>query len=276
MSPNGGANSPDNFAGMQQLAGPAFTLEFPLADGRVLVNTHDGQRFIKPLYTYEADGYATHHNASCINEPDFLRAYQTGIQSGHKFGPIDLRWRVHQYCWAASHSMHLEGDFVECGVNTGIFSLSAIEYTNFRASDKRFWLFDTWEGIPMDQYTEAELAVGLDKVHLDSYESNYELVKRNFSPYSNAILVKGRVPETLSTVTIDKVAYIAIDMNAVAPEIAAAEHFWPKMVSGAIMILDDYGWVHHVNQKIAFDAFAAERGVKILNLPTGQGILIKP
>jgi hypothetical protein len=48
------------------------------------------------------------------------------------------------------------------------------------------------------------------------------------------------------------------------------------MVSGAIMCLDDYNWVHHIHQKIAFDKFAEERGVKILNLPTGQGILMKP
>jgi hypothetical protein len=72
------------------------------------------------------------------------------------------------------------------------------------------------------------------------------------------------------------VAYVMIDMNAVVPEIAAAEYFWPKMVSGAIMCLDDYNWVHHIHQKIAFDKFAEERGVKILNLPTGQGILMKP
>lgn len=269
-------NLPIDLLGMSTLAGPSFTLEFPLADGRVLVNTHDGRKFIKNGYTYEADGYATYHNASCLDEPKFMRAYQTGITSGHKFGAIDLRWRVHQYCWAATHCMHLEGDFVECGVNTGIFSLSAIEYTNFGASEKTFFLFDTWEGIPMEQYTEAERAVGLDQVHNDSYESNFALAKRNFSPYGNVELVKGIVPDTLTQVTIDKVAYIAIDMNAVAPEIAAAEFFWPKMVSGAIMILDDYGWLHHVNQKIAFDKFAEERGVKILNLPTGQGMLIKP
>lgn len=264
---------------MSQVAGPAFSIEFQMPDGGVLVNTHDGQRYVRPPYTYSGDGYSTHHNAECLIEPKFMEAYQLGIHSGHKIaggGDIHIEWRVYQYCWAAFHAMHLEGDFVECGVNTGICSLAVMHYTNFVKSNKTFWLFDTWEGIPDDQFTPAERELGLHLVHENSYEACFDLVQKNFAPYPNARLVQGRVPQTLASADIDKVAYLAIDMNAVAPEIAAAEYFWPKMVSGAVMVLDDYGWVHHRVQKQAFDAFAAERGVKILNLPTGQGILIKP
>ena len=165
---------------------------------------------------------------------------------------------------------------MECGVNTGIFSLAIMKYLEWNTIDKDFWLFDTYEGCPSDQYTAIEIANGVDKVHENSYFDCYDLAKKNFAPWSRAKLVKGRVPHSLASVEIDKVAYIMIDMNAVVPEIAAAEYFWPKMVSGAIMCLDDYGYMLHVNQKIAFDKFAEERGVKILNLPTGQGFLIKP
>jgi len=40
--------------------------------------------------------------------------------------------------------------------------------------------------------------------------------------------------------------------------------------------MDDYGWSAYINQKKALDAFAKRKGVKILNLPTGQGLLLKP
>jgi hypothetical protein len=65
-------------------------------------------------------------------------------------------------------------------------------------------------------------------------------------------------------------------MNNVMPEIAAAEYFWDKLVSGAVMVLDDYGFGTHVEQKLGFDAFAARKGVQVLSLPTGQGLIFKP
>ncbi len=65
-------------------------------------------------------------------------------------------------------------------------------------------------------------------------------------------------------------------MNTRDPEIAAAEYFWDKLVSGAAIVLDDYGWRKHIEQKRAFDDFASRRGVQVLSLPTGQGLILKP
>jgi hypothetical protein len=65
-------------------------------------------------------------------------------------------------------------------------------------------------------------------------------------------------------------------MNNTAPEIAAAEYFWDRVTKGGIIVLDDYGWRKHIHQKIAFDRFADEREVKVLSLPTGQGLIFKP
>jgi hypothetical protein len=48
------------------------------------------------------------------------------------------------------------------------------------------------------------------------------------------------------------------------------------MISGGIIVLDDYGWRKQINEKIAFDRFSELRNVKVLSLPTGQGIIIKP
>ena len=84
------------------------------------------------------------------------------------------------------------------------------------------------------------------------------------------------MPETLPLVTSEKISYLSIDMNCVGPEIAAAEYFWDKLVSGAAMVIDDYGWSEHFAQKTAFDEFAKAKAVSILSLPTGQGVLLKP
>jgi hypothetical protein len=77
-------------------------------------------------------------------------------------------------------------------------------------------------------------------------------------------------------VDTENVAFLSIDMNAREPEIAAAEFFWDRLVHGAAMVLDDYGWRKHVAQRIAFDEFARRRNVPLLALPTGQGLILKP
>jgi O-methyltransferase len=96
----------------------------------------------------------------------------------------------------------------------------------------------------------------------------YELALRNFAPFPKAKLIGGKVP-------IDRVSCLHLDMNIAAPEVAAMEFFWDKLVPGAIVLLDDYGWVHHEQQFRATNGFAAKHNVAIATLPTGQGLLLR-
>ena len=191
-------------------------------------------------------------------------------------GDIHIEWRIHVLLWAAAHAVNLEGDLVECGVNTGIFSLAVCDYIDFNRTGKSFYLFDTFRGIPVEQITEAEKKLGRAKENDTEYSECFERARQNFAPYPKARLVRGLVPDTLPTVEIGRVCYLSIDMNIVAPEIAAIEFFWDKLSPGAPVVLDDYGWEHYRPQKEAMDRFALEKGVAILTLPTGQGLLLKP
>ena len=233
--------------------------------------------------TYHADGLMVWSKTTdFLDDPQFINAYRAGMDSGHKIGrakgsqdDIHIEWRILVCCWAASHARQLEGDFVECGTNTGIMSLAICNYIDFNSTGKNFFLFDTFCGIPEDQILPAELALGRHKEN-SLYEDCFDLATRNFRPFPNAHLIRGRVPDTLNSAKIEKVCYLMLDMNIVKPEIAAMEHFWDKLIPGAIVLMDDYGWLAYINQKKALDAFAASKGAKILNLPTGQGLLLKP
>lgn len=228
--------------------------------------------------SYNHDNLITcHKSVGFLRDERFLSAYRRGVHSGHKIGgggDIHIEWRVHVACWAAERARSLPGAFVECGVNTGILSLALCEYIDFNATGKDFYLFDTFNGIPESQMSEGEKT---DRVRENAmfYEDCFELAQKNFAPFPRAQLVRGLVPDTLSTVSIDQVCYLSIDMNIVQPEIAAMEFFWDKLVPGAAIILDDYGWQPYRLQQEAHDRFAASKGVPILLLPTGQGLMIK-
>lgn len=237
---------------------------------------------LEPNYT--ADCLAVwQKNVDFLKDPRFVEAYRRGMDSGHHIAreagsktDIHIEWRIHVICWAAAHAAKLPGDFVECGVNTGIFSLAAAHYVDFNRLDKSFYLFDTFSGIPEDQITDEERAFGRQLENAANFSECFDVATRNFSIYPRARLIRGRVPETLATVAIAQVCYLSLDMNIAAPEIAALEYFWERMVPGAPVILDDYGWAPYKVQKEAMDDFAKRSGVQILTLPTGQGLLLKP
>jgi hypothetical protein len=108
------------------------------------------------------------------------------------------------------------------------------------------------------------------------YVRGIEQAVRNFSQWRKVRIIQGPVPETLARVGTSRVSFLHLDMNCAAPEVAALEYFWEKLVAGAMVLLDDYAYVGYESQKVAMDAFAQERAVRILSLPTGQGLLVKP
>lgn len=222
--------------------------------------------------TYNTDGLVTSNNCDFISEPWFVKAYEAAAATNPWPG-FTLQWRVYIVCWFANMVKSLEGDFVECGVNTGAYSRAVIDYIEFDKLKKKFYLFDTFIGLDKNQITDDEKKVGIES-YLNNYKDVYEEVKKTFANF-NVHIIRGRVPDTLSQCEVEKICYLSIDMNVTEPEIAAANFFWDKIVKGGVIILDDYGFPQHINQKKAFDEFAKIKGVSILCLPTGQGIIIK-
>ncbi|MBE3128772.1 MAG: class I SAM-dependent methyltransferase [Actinobacteria bacterium] len=230
--------------------------------------------------TYDADGLATVHNCDFLLDPLFVDAYRNGMSASYKLGnDLHIEWRAYVACWAADYAKDIDGDYVECGCYTGILSKTVVSYIQFeKMQHKRFFLFDSFKGINLDFLTEAE------QENIHSYRSKnerlfcgnyYEIAKNNFENYKNVMLVKGYVPESLSTVEIDKVCYLSIDMNAAYPEVEALKYFWGKLIPGAIVILDDYGFKGHSEQKKSIDSLGKMIGFSVLTLPTGQGLIIK-
>jgi O-methyltransferase len=178
----------------------------------------------------------------------FRHAYAHGWQNGGKRSHHidDNRWIMHVALWAATYAARLPGDFVECGVDTGVLSAAICDWLDFNQLDKDFWLFDTYRGIPAEQMTEAECN-GIGGWHnRESYEECFAQTSAKFAPWPRCKLVRGTVPETLTEFPPDRgVAYLSIDMNIVLPELAAIEFFWDRLTPGGIVLLDDYGWATH-------------------------------
>jgi O-methyltransferase len=184
-----------------------------------------------------------------------------------------IPWRTHVACWAASNALRLEGDFVECGVHTGLLSMAICHYLDFDQLDRKFYLFDTFEGIPVQKLNPREVAdaENMNKIYFDVFE----LAKRNFSRFANVHLVKGELPKSLNLVDLEKICYLSIDLNSATYEKLTIEAVWDKLVPGAMVVIDDYAFIGHVPQYEMWNSFAKTKGQMILTLPTGQGLMQK-
>jgi len=230
---------------------------------------------------YSQDGLQSIHNHEFMLDPNFCKAYGRGVLACGQ----DYRWhwRVHVGLWVAYSASKLKGDFVECGVNRGFLSSAIMEYLNWDSLNKTFYLMDTFSGIDERYLSVEELAEGiLERNTGEFYTKSAEPVKDNFSQWENIQIIVGSIPETLTAVETDCIAYLHLDMNCAPPEVAAFNHFWERLVPGAFVLLDDYAYKdkeaykNNELQKVALDAAAAAKDLKIVSLPTGQGLLIKP
>jgi len=229
----------------------------------------------KSQLTYAQDLLYTYNSVEFMNDTLFIESYNLGknTDGGLLLKDYDIHWRIHVLCWAASYAKNLEGDFVDCGVSTGIFAKAVTNYVDFQSLNKKYYLLDTFSGMDSRYSSEYELKRN-DILGYSKKVGQYEKVQETFKNL-NVEIVKGTIPDTLSQVKTSKVSYLSIDMNCVQPEVAALEFFWDKLVKGGIIILDDYGYPNCEQQREAHHKFADSKGVKILSLPTCQGIIIK-
>ena len=172
-------------------------------------------------------------------------------------------WRTHVLCWAAESALAVDGDFVECGCYLGYSASCIADFVNFAASERHYYLYDVFENPPEAHDLEHH---GPDL---------YEQVEARFADFPNITVTKGVVPAILDQVAPEKIAFMHIDMNSVTAEIGALERLFDRVTAGGMIVLDDYGWSNYRPQKEAHDRFFAERGLRVLDMPTGQGLVIK-
>jgi O-methyltransferase len=215
-------------------------------------------------------------SAGFLKDENF-RKYFEQLQSDNK--DLSIAWRMHVLLWAVKSILHLEGDLVECGTFLGDMAWMIVKFFQFEKINKKFFLYDSFHGLHDKYASKNDYPEGMGTYDFlkEFYQknSNYEFVTQRFSAYKNVIITKGYLPEVLDTVLSEQIAFLHIDLNSPYPEYKTIERLYDILVPGAIVIYDDYGWEVFEKQKIAADTFAQQKGISILELPTGQGLFIK-
>lgn len=226
---------------------------------------------------YSGDIVASDANLGFMENQEFFEAYKACVIADRgRLLPngYDIRWRIHTLLFAAKLASNLEGDFVDCGCGFGLFASAILKYVDLEKTSKKYYMFDTFDGLS-EKYSSSEELVR-NKIIYRTIPSYHDEVVERFKDKEFVHIIKGIVPDSLTQVNINKIAFLSIDMNCVLPEEKALEYFWPRLVTGGIIVFDDYAFPKHEEQKKSHDLFAAKHNLVIYTSPTGQGILIKP
>ncbi|MGE8657288.1 MAG: TylF/MycF/NovP-related O-methyltransferase [Achromobacter sp.] len=213
---------------------------------------------------YAGDNLFTYgRNLGFLDDPALMQAF-----GKHASTEIEqaLLWRVSVILWGVRHGLRLQGDFVECACYKGTTARIVCDAVDFGAHpDRHYYLYDLFE----HDASQPHHAMPEHGKHL------FAQVKQRFSDLPNVTVTQGRVPEVLREAAPGKIAFMHLDLNNADAEVGALETLFDRMVPGAVLILDDYGWLGYRAQKDAEDPWFAQRGYRVLELPTGQGLLIK-
>jgi hypothetical protein len=143
----------------------------------------------------------------------------------------------------------------------------------------KFFLYDSFEGFSTE-YSDASdyplnpgfLAFANTHYQVDGM---FEYVRDRFAPFANVQVVKGFLPGALSLACPERIGFLHMDLNSPRAEVAVLEQLFDKVVPGGVIIFDDYGWKLFEKQKEAEDIFMKACGYEVLELPTGQGLVVK-
>ncbi|MCX5677956.1 MAG: class I SAM-dependent methyltransferase [Candidatus Omnitrophica bacterium] len=175
----------------------------------------------------------------------------------------------------------LGGDFAECGCWRGhsTYIISKIlSDNNFRAS---FHVFDSFENGLSDKTPEDEnerFALSAKEVAQEKmmFGSTEDEVRKVLSDFKFVKLYKGWIPERFKEVEGHAFSFVHIDVDLYQPTLDSLRFFFPRIVAGGCIVVDDYGFTKFPGSKKAVDTFLSENKCYLCyELPMGGCFIIK-
>jgi O-methyltransferase len=198
-------------------------------------------------------------------DSDFLADYERFDRNNYR--SFDRKFAMKELLKLA---LPLDGDVAECGVFRGASAFLLAKGIAAQAPDKRLHLFDSFAGL-------SEPNAEIDSGHWHSGDLACDLaeVASNIDQYVNFIVFHpGWIPEHFFEVKEKRFCFVHIDVDLFAPTHDALAFFGPRVVPGGLIICDDYGFETCPGARRAMDEYALKSGRTVVQLPTGQGVIL--
>lgn len=164
----------------------------------------------------------------------------------------------------------LTGDTAECGVYLGAGSYLMAEANRRLGSSVLHHGFDSFAGLSTPTaddgryWSAGDLAVPEEEA------------RGRLAEFGDSVrLYRGWIPERFAEVADRQFRFVHIDVDLGEPTRASLEFFYPRLVSGGVLVCDDYLFLTCPGATAAADEFLADKPEKMIGLAGGGGFLVK-
>ena len=223
---------------------------------------------------YVADNLATVNTHAFVEDPRF-RAAAEAAGGRWSLGTRDISWRLHTFLWAVETALrtHPEGALVELGTGNGFMAAGACSWLDWGATEltqgRSFWLVDSFA---TERPDESQGGAPRRFYYADGDAE----VRDHFARYAGVNVVTGWLPDATEAIDSESIAFVHVDLNHAATEIASLDRLLPRLRPGAVILFDDSCNPGCRDQLEAHCDWAAARSAPFLQSATGQGLCILP
>ena len=168
----------------------------------------------------------------------------------------------------AHNALRLNGDAAEIGVYKG-GTARLLAKTLAQTAAKTLHLFDTFAGMP-----ETDAARDLHGKG-DFNDTSLADVQAFLHDCPNVDFHPGFFPATAGPIETAQFCFVHVDVDIYRSVLDCCRFFYPRLVTGGVMVFDDYGFFSCPGAKQAVDEFFADQPEHVIYLPTGQCMIIK-
>ena len=161
----------------------------------------------------------------------------------------------------------LAGDVAECGIYRGEFA----RLINLHFPTKKLYLFDTFEGFAQ-QDLERE-SPDVQKCAQLFANTSVPLVLSKMPNIQNCVVRKGWFPDTARGLESERFCFVSLDTDLYDPIFAGLEFFYPRLVRGGVILVDDYFDPSFRGAKQAIDDFAQKHHVVFVPIGDSSSIV---
>ncbi len=183
-----------------------------------------------------------------------------------------------------SQVLPLEGRIIECGCWKGLSSYIMCNYLKGSDSDfegQNFFVVDSFEGLSeaseFDKILDLAVTGKVEKTGAPAgcFSASMQEVKQTLSEFPKISYVKGWIPSIFEELTEALYKFVHVDVDLYDPVNDSIRYFYPRLIEGGIIMLDDYGSLYWPGAKKAVDDYCEEENIPLLKLSTGQAVIWK-